>query len=77
MIRITFYPADQSEIRSVSHPSEALLCLDRVYQPGDRFEISGPRHLMAQLDQSLQPGELYLPDGKMTWTVPGMTAGQR
>ena len=49
---------------------EALLCADRVYTEGDFVEIKGPRHLFLQADQALPWGEVFLPDGRMTWRVP-------
>jgi len=49
---------------------EAWLCADRVYEPGDMIEIKGPKHLWLKMDQGIEAGEVYLPDGCMTWQVP-------
>ena len=62
--------ADGLCLASAEHEEEALLCLDREYRPGDAVVIGGGRHLYVQMDQALPAGEVYLPDGKMTWTVP-------
>lgn len=54
------------------HPCEALLCVDRIWEPGDRIEIrTDPgAHLTVRMDQTLPEAEVFLPEGKMTWTVP-------
>ena len=70
MITILVQSADGLVLASAEHPEEAWLSVDRVYQPGDVVRISGPNHLQVQLDQSLLPGEVYLPEGTMTWAVP-------
>ncbi len=70
MITITVQSADRSVLASAQHPEEALLSVDRVYQPGDRVVISGARHLRVQMDQALPWGEVFLPAERMTWTVP-------
>ena len=63
MITILVQSADGLVLASAEHPEEAWLSVDRVYQPGDVVRISGPNHLQVQLDQSLLPGEVYLPEG--------------
>ena len=70
MITISIQTADGTVIAAVSHPEEALLSVDRIYQPGDRVLISGARHLFVQMDQALPEGEVYLPEERMTWMVP-------
>ncbi len=70
MVSIEVISAKGETLFSVSHPTEALLCADRGYREGDRIVFSGGRHLWIQPDQALQPGEVYLPAEKMTWTVP-------
>ena len=70
MITISVQAADGTVIAAVSHPEEALLSVDRVYQPGDRVLISGARHLYVRMDQALPEGEVFLPEERMTWTVP-------
>jgi len=70
MISILALSAGGSVLASAEHPEEAWLSVDRVYQPGDVIRISGPKHLKVRLDQSLPEGEVFLPDGSMTWTVP-------
>ena len=70
MITVSVLASGGAVLASVSHPEEAVLSVDRSYQPGDRILISGPAHLVVQMDQSLPAGEVYLPEGKMTWPVP-------
>ncbi len=70
MISILVRSADGTLLASAEHPEEALLSLDRVYRPGDVIHISGAKHLRVQMDQALPSGEVFLPEEKMTWTVP-------
>lgn len=71
MITIKALSAAGETLAETSHGSEALLRIDRVYAPGDAIEItSDDKHLWVQLDTSILPGEVYLPDGRMTWRVP-------
>ena len=71
MIEITAREASGNVLAQAQHDYEALLCFDREYAEGDFIEIaSDDKHLWAQLDVSLLPGEVYLPGGRMTWRVP-------
>ena len=70
MITILVQAADGTILASSEHPEEAFLSVDRVYQPGDVIRVTGGRHLRVQMDQALPAGEVFLPDGKMTWPVP-------
>lgn len=71
MITIRVISSEGALLSQAAHESEALLRVDRVYQPGDRVEIeSDDKHLIVQMDATILPGEVYLPEGKMTWTVP-------
>lgn len=71
MISISVKDAQGALLAEISHPTEALLRVDRVYEPGDVITIqSDEKHVWAQLDTTILPGEVYLPDGCMTWTVP-------
>ena len=71
MIEITTRDAAGNALAHAQHDYEALLCFDRDYAEGDFIEIiSNDRHLWAQLDASLLPGEVYLPGGRMTWRAP-------
>ena len=70
MITILVLSSDGSVLASSEHPEEALLSVDRVYQPGDIIRITGASHLCVQMDQSLPSGEVFLPDQRMTWPVP-------
>ncbi|MBQ8137056.1 MAG: carbohydrate-binding protein [Clostridia bacterium] len=69
MIRICLRTAEGVLAESAGL-DEAWLCADRVYQPGDVIEITGPRHLRLQMDQAMPSGEVYLPNGRMTWNPP-------
>ncbi|MBR3494127.1 MAG: carbohydrate-binding protein [Clostridia bacterium] len=70
MISIEVRDAAGERLAFAEHPEEALLCLDRVYRPGDTVLIRGAAHLRLQLDQAMPAGEVYCPQGGMTWTVP-------
>lgn len=71
MIRMEVKNAAGEVLAQAEHDNEALLQVDRTYEDGDRVEIvSDEKHLMVQMDATLLPGEVYLPDGRMTWRVP-------
>ena len=70
MITIELKDASGNRIAAASHAFEALLCVDRVYQPGDQIILSGAKHLSVQMDQGMPGGEIFLPEGEMTWNVP-------
>ena len=71
MITITAHAADGRVIACASHGTEALLCFDGTYAGGEVIEIaSDAKHLWVQPDASVLPGEVYLPEGRMTWAVP-------
>ncbi len=70
MIRIEVKSADGTLLASAEHENEALLCVDREYEPGDVIVISGAQHIVVQMDQAMPEGEVYLPAERMTWTVP-------
>lgn len=72
MIEITARDAAGAALARTAHASEALLCFDREYAEGDRIEVAcdGPAHLWFQPDVSVLPGEVFLPEGRLTWTVP-------
>ena len=59
-------------VAETSHSGSAMLCFDHEWGNGDRIEIHAEAcaHLMVQMDASLPVGEVYLPEGQMTWTVP-------
>ena len=71
MITITAKNAAGKIIAEARHGDEALLCFDGAYAEGDCIEITADaRHLWVQPDASVLPGEVFLPDGRMTWRVP-------
>ena len=71
MITITAQSAKGEMLARCSHATEALLRIDRDYQPGDFITIeSDEKHLVVQMDATILPGEVYLPEGRMTWRVP-------
>ena len=71
MITIRVMSADGALLAQTAHESEALLRVDREYQAGDVIVIeSDNKHLIVQMDATILPGEVYLPEGKMTWAVP-------
>ena len=71
MITITARTASGEILAQTSHATEALLRIDRIYEDGDVIEItSDDKHLWVQMDATILPGEVYLPDGRMTWHIP-------
>ncbi|MGN0779292.1 MAG: carbohydrate-binding protein [Aristaeellaceae bacterium] len=71
MITICAKDAQGQLLAQSSHDTEAMLALDRVYEDGDVVEItSDSHHLWVQMDTTILPGEVYLPEGRMTWRVP-------
>ena len=70
MIVIQVADAGGNLLASAGHAQEAMICVDRMYQPGDRLIISGAERLFVQLDQSLSGCEIYAPEGRMEWPVP-------
>lgn len=71
MITILVKAADGTMIASAQSAEDARLCIDRVYEDGDTVEIlADEKHLCVQMDVTLLPGEVYLPNGWMTWRVP-------
>ena len=70
MIVIQVRDADGNLLAAGSHEKEAMLCVNRSYQPGDRLVIRGAERFFVQMDQSLPACEIYAPDGSMEWTVP-------
>lgn len=71
MITILVKAADGTLIASAQSADDARLCIDRVYEDGDTVEIlADEKHLCVQMDVILLPGEVYLPNGRMTWRVP-------
>jgi len=71
LITITARTASGEILAQTSHATEALLRIDRIYEDGDVIEItSDDKHLWVQMDATILPGEVYLPDGRMTWHIP-------
>ena len=72
MIQITLVSAAGNKLAQASHDHEALLCFDHPYAPGDAIviDVGEPCHLWFQPDVSVLPGEVFLPEGKLTWTIP-------
>ena len=70
MITIELKNAENRVLAAASHAEEALLCVDRAYLPGDKIIISGGDRLYVRMDQQLPEGEVYAPDGVLTWFVP-------
>ena len=71
MITILVKAADGTMIDSAQSADDARLCIDRVYEDGDTVEIlADEKHLCVQMDVTLLPGEVYLPNGRMRWRVP-------
>ena len=70
MITILVKAADGTLIASTQSAEDTRLCIDRVYEDGDTVEIlADEKHLCVQMDMTLLPGEVYLPNGRMTWRL--------
>ncbi len=71
MIKICVLTESGEIIAQTQHQTEALLCFDRIYQPGDRIEMTADTpHLVVRMDESQLPAEVYLPSGRLTWPIP-------
>ncbi len=71
MISIRILDAEGRLLAQCQAQTEAFLHIDRAYQVGDVIELTADsQHLFVQMDAALQPGEVYLPSGTMTWAVP-------
>ena len=72
MIRIQVETARGEMIAQAEHPEEALLCLDREWEAGDRVKIitEPDAHVMVRMNVTLPEAEVYLPAGVLTWHVP-------
>ncbi len=59
-------------VTETSHPQEAQLCFDRLWEPGDEIRFRAPcrSHLQVSIDASMLQGEVYLPSGEMHWRLP-------
>lgn len=71
MVRIKVIDGTGS-IRAFSESSEeVMLCADVEYDEESRIIIESDHHnLVVQMDNGMLPGEVFLPDGRMTWVVP-------
>ena len=51
---------------------EALLCIDHRWEEGDEVEVLAPplSHLWLRLNAAISEGEVFCPDGHLTWRVP-------
>lgn len=70
MITIEARDGRGAVLAAASHEEEAMLCLDRLYQPGDHLIIRGKKRLFVQMDQCLPACGVFCPDGILTWPVP-------
>ena len=72
MIRITVSDQQNKVVAESFHAETAMLCTDREWTDGDCIEVTTEpgSHLWVRMDAALPEGEVYLPDGKMSWAVP-------
>ena len=72
MIRLIASDRNNKLIAEAVHADSAMMCVDRVWEEGDRVEITAEpgSHLIVKMDVTLAEGEVYLPDGKMSWPIP-------
>lgn len=72
MIQISVLDGQNTMIAETVHDMEAMLCVDREWTDGDVIKISAKpgSHLTVRMDAALGEGEVYLPDGTLTWPIP-------
>lgn len=72
MVRLELRDANGQVLVHAEHAQEAMLCTYRVYEEGDQIVVSCDEatHLWVQMDETIPAGEVYIPQGSMTWTVP-------
>ena len=72
MIRIEAVSRAGAVIASAAHETEALLCLDRIWEAGDAVRVYAPPRAFAEIqtDAAVPKGCVYLPDGRFFWPVP-------
>ena len=72
MIQIRILDNENNIICETAHPQDAGICADRVWKEGDQVVLLAPAesHLQVCIDASMLCGEVYLPEGKMTWNIP-------
>ena len=70
MIRLRLLDSDRNPLQTWEGEHAIQAVLDRVYRPGDCFEIEGAVFLTLQLDPCLDPAEVYAPEGRMHWPIP-------
>lgn len=63
---------DGTVLAEAAHPTEVMLWLDHRWEAGDTVVISAPpySHLWLRMNAGIPEGEVYCPDGLLTWTVP-------
>ena len=69
-IRVVLKDAQGEMIQACEGTSVLHAAFERTYLPGDVLEVSGAVHLMVQMDQCLQEGEVYAPSGTFTYRIP-------
>ncbi|MBQ8161031.1 MAG: hypothetical protein IJ083_09790 [Clostridia bacterium] len=71
MIEFCLLDREGTVLKKQEDAQEIVTVLDRVYLEGDRMVIrADARFLSVQLDQSIPPATVCLPEGTMTWKVP-------
>ncbi len=72
MVRLELHDVNGQLLAQSEHATEALLCAYRVYEEGDVITVTcdNASHLWVQMDETIPAGEVYIPEGKMTWRVP-------
>ena len=72
MLEIRIQNQAGETLGEASHSREAMICTDRLWEEGDSIVLQAPAgsHLMIGVDASMLRGEVYLPEGRMTWRVP-------
>ena len=72
MIRVEVTNRAGALLASAAHETEALLCLDHAWEPGDSISVFAPpqSHAEIRTDAAIPPAAVYLPEGRFLWPVP-------
>ena len=71
-MEITVRSETGKELGRATHPEEAMLCLDHVWEAGDTVCIRAEpgAHLWLRMGNAIPEGEVYCPEGVLTWRMP-------
>ena len=72
MITVTLKNQDGKTLWESASSQEVNACIDHAWEEGDTLTVRARPgdHLFVSIDASMLRGEVFLPDGVMTWPVP-------